>query len=425
MSCPLPAKLPQGGYATLGIAVLLLAILSLMSLYLMQSGLSDMRSAANKTRHAQALADAEGNLAGGLGWLSQSLNRLPATDRHPATFKNPASLEAEVWRPCSHPAFDGLKVQTALAADGCILQAPVGTDSGRYVIVDAAASGTARPTYQIIAEGVSKDASARTVVRQGIYFYASDGVSQTPPLMGAGPIQLEGGHLTLVPHPNSGGPGVPIAIWSKASLEASGALVVSCPLGEYLAANKQCNANLSGSQADQGLDMVEHAADFPEDVFQYVFGIPSSSYGSVKAQATVLPDCTDLATRTANRQSGIFWITGDCDIGSNTIGQADAPIQLVVESGDFSMQDGAVFHGLLLSFGPPPGPADNAGAIHIQGQATFFGSLISNDASALELRVNGRLHLVYSQAVNEAFANPMNSQFRLMSVVPGSWADFL
>ena len=425
MRFPLPGQLHQGGYATLGIAVLLLAILSLMALYLMQSGISDIRSAANKTRHAQALAEAEGNLATGLGWLSQSTNRLPATATNPATFRNPVTFEAQAWQPCSHPAFDGLKVQAALAADWCILQAG-GTDSGRYVIATSAAPGSVRPTYQIIAEGASKDALARAVVRQGIYFYTADGVAQIPPLMATGPVQLDG-HLTLVPHPNSGGPGVPVSLWSKVGLDAAPtASIASCQLGEYMAANHQCSASPTGQRSgSQGLDRVDHAADFPEDVFQYVFGIPSASYGSVKAQATVLPDCSHLATHTARRETGIFWITGDCDIGNHTVGQADAPIQLVVESGDISMQDGAAFHGMLLSFGPPPGPTYNAGAISIQGRATLFGSLISNDATAMDLRVNGTFHLVYSQAVHEALGNPTNSQFKVMTTIPGSWADFL
>lgn len=421
MSRPVPANSHQGGFATLGIAAMLLAILSLMAIYLLQSGINDMRTTANKARHAQALADAERSLATGLGWLSQSVNRLPATDTSPATFRNPTSFEADAWLPCSHQAFEGLKVQVALGADWrCILQAPVVTNNVRYVIATLAAPRTAKPTYQIIAEGVSNDTVAKAVVKQGLYFYASDGTARLPPLMGAGSIELDG-PLTLVPHPNSGGQGVPIAIWSQAALNASEASVITCPLGEYIAAHNSCSTRPIG----QGIDMVEHAADFPTDVFQYLFGIPTRSYGTVKAQATVLPDCTHLATRTANRQTGIFWITGDCDIGSNTVGQADAPIQLIVESGNFTMQDDSAFYGLLLSFGPPPGPSYNAGSITIHGRAHFFGSIVSNDASAMVLRVNGTFHLVYSQAVIEAFGNPLSNQFRVMTKIPGSWADFL
>lgn len=409
-----PAKSRQGGYATLGIAAILLAILSLMTIYLTKSGIIDIRTSANKARYSQALANAEKKLEVGLGWMSQSSNR--------------ATLTPDTWVLCS--TFTTLKVQALGATWRCHIPptytytvnavGPV-TETADFVIATPDAADAIGLTYTIVAEGTSEDASGSAVVKQGVYFYSSGGAGDAPPMMGTGNVPLNG-NFTVVPNPNSGGTGVPVSIWSKAVIDVPSGSAATCQLGEYTLAGGNCSATSKiSSSAGKGADIVDNSATFPDDVFKYIFGVPTDSYGIVKAQATVLADCSNLAGKT-----GIVWITGACDISSGTtIGSETSPIQLVVESGDFTLGPNSTFYGMLVAFGPPPGPNYHAGDIKANANSKFYGSMVSNDVDDMGVIINGTFDLIYSQSVSDIFGGPGNPQFKVMTRIPGSWADFL
>lgn len=414
-----PAKSRQGGYATLGIAAILLAILSLMTIYLTKSGIIDIRTSASKARYSQALANAEKKLEVGLGWMSQSANR--------------ATLTPDTWVLCS--TFTTLKVQALGATWRCHIPptytytvnavGPV-TETADFVIATPDAADAIGLTYTIVAEGTSEDASSSAVVKQGVYFYSSGGAGDAPPMMGTGNVPLNG-NFTVVANPNSGGTGVPVSIWSKAVIDVPSGSAATCQLGEYTLAGGNCSAGSKiSSSAGKGADIVDNSATFPDDVFKYIFGVPTDSYGTVKAQATVLTNCNNLGALTAAGLTGIVWVTGACDISSGTtIGSATSPIQLVVESGDFTMRANSTFYGMLVSFGLPPGPNYNAGTINANGGAKFYGSMVSNDATSMGVIINGTFDMLYSQSVSDVFKSPKNPQFKVMTRIPGSWADFL
>lgn len=419
-----PVKHNQGGYATLGIAAVLLLVLSLITIYLTRSGIIDIRTSADKARYAQALVDAERKLEIGLSWLSQSANR------------NPATFTPALWPLCSDNSFNGFKVQAGLGANWrCLAQSatymvntvgPVTTTTS-FVISTPAATDAVGKTFVVVAEGSSVDGSGAAVVKQGVYFYsANGGVANAPPLMGTGNIPLNG-NFTVVGNPNSGGKGVPVAIWSKTSIDVPSGTAATCQLGEYLLAGNNCTgASIISSSAGKGADIVDNDSLFPSDVFEYMFGVPTISYGIVKAQAQIVADCSNLAGKT-----GTVWVTGDCSIPSGTVvGSADAPLQLIVESGNFTMNANSTFYGLLFAFGPPALPyvataALNAGDITANGGAKFFGSMISNDTASMGVTINGTFDMLYSKDVMEKISNPANTQFKTMARIPGSWADFL
>jgi len=414
----------QGGYATLGIAAVLLLVLSLMTIYLTRSGIIDIRTSANKARYAQALADAERKLEIGLGWLSQSANR------NPATF-TPAS-----WQLCNHSSFNGLKVQAGFGASWrCLAQnvtytvntaGPV-TETTSIVISTPAASNAIGKSFFVVAEGSSGDGSGAAVVKQGVYFYSSNGgAAGAPPMMGAGNIPLNG-NFTVVANPNSGGQGVPVAIWSKTSIDVPSGTAATCQLGEYLLGGNNCSgASVISSSAGKGADIVDNDPNFPSDVFEYLFGVPTLSYGTVKAQSQSVANCSNLTGLT-----GTVWVTGDCTIPSGTVvGTADAPLQLIVESGDFTMNANSTFYGLLFAFGPPAlpyvaGTPYNAGDIKANGGAKFYGSMVSNDTVSMGMQINGTFDMIYLKDVMDKISNPSNTQFKTMARIPGSWADFL
>lgn len=412
----------QGGYATLGIAAVLLLVLSLMTIYLTRSGIIDIRTSANKARYAQTLADAERKLEIGLSWLSQSANR------NPATF-TPAS-----WELCSHSSFNGFKVQAGLGANWrCLSQSVTYTTAGAatattsFVISTPAATDAIGKSFFVVAEGSSVDGSGAAVVKQGVYFYSSNsGAANAPPMMGSGNIPLNG-NFTVVGNPNSGGQGVPVAIWSKSLIDVPSGTAATCQLGEYLLAGNNCTgASVISSSAGKGADIVDNDPDFPSDVFEYVFGVPTLSYGTIKAQAKSVANCSNLAGLT-----GTVWVTGDCTIPSGTVvGSADAPLQLIVESGDFTMNANSTFYGLLFALGPPAlpyvaGTPYNAGDIKANGGAKFYGSMISNDTVSMGVQINGTFDMVYLKDVMDKISNPSNTQFKTMARIPGSWADFL
>ena len=407
----------QGGYATLGIAVVLLLVLSLITVYLTRSGIIDIRTSANKARYAQALTDAERKLEIGLGWLSSSTNRVTLLAETPLTS----------WVTCN--TLTSLKVQELTNTwlcrprkiDGTLANLTITPPETAFVI---ATPNTTKPedlgkTYFVVAEGSSVDGSASAVVKQGVYFYASNnGAANAPPMMGAGNIPLNGNY-TIVANPNSGGKGVPVSVWSKIPIDNLSGTAATCQLGEYLLAGNNCTGTaVLSSSAGKGPDIVDNDPDFPDDVFQYVFGVPSDAYGIVKAQAKKITDCSNLAGL-----SGTVWVTGDCTIASNSVvGSAAAPLQLIVESGAFTMNANSTFYGLLFAFGPPPSPY-NAGSIQANGGAKFYGSMISNDTTDMGLQINGTFDMVYSKNVMDIITNGIG--YKTMARIPGSWTDFL
>lgn len=406
----------QLGYATLTIAIVLLIILSLMSIYLTRSGIMDIRSSANKVRYAKALAQAEDNLEKGFAWFGVGANR--------------ASVTPAGWAGCD--ALDAsYRAKDLGTAWKCFMSSSVGTPTAPVTAVPAGASFViatpAAPaadvgrTFMIVAQGTSDDGTARAVVRQGVYFYSAAGLGATPPMMGAGNIPINGSY-TVVPNPNGGGKGVPVSVWSPQAISNLSGSAQTCQLGEYQSG--ACSANAISSSAGKGPDIVDNVGlqssggQFPDDVFKFVTGYSSDQYATVKSGSTVVADCNNLTGLT-----GRVWVTGDCTIPSGSmIGDATAPLQLFVENADFTMNANSTFYGMLVAFGTPAN-SYAAGDIKANGGARFYGSMVSNDPTNMGLQINGTFDMVFLPGVIDAIAN--NTAFKSMARIPGSWADFL
>ncbi len=397
----------QGGYATLSIAVILLIILSLMTIYLTRSGIIDIRTSANKARYAQALTTAERNLDIGLAWISLSANR--------------ATLTPAVWVLCNNAVLASYKAAALGLNWRCIPKTSTYTDGVTTTTVTFVIATPADPlanglTYTLVAEGLSNDGSANAVVKQGVFFYSvNGGASTAPPVMGSGNIPTNGS-FNIVANPNGGGQGVPVSIWSKTAVSApNSTAAATCQIQEYTQ-NSGCSAAPLSSRGNwPGKDIVASDPGFPADVFQFVFGIPTASYQTVKAQATQLANCNSLTGL-----KGIVWVTGRCDIGAD-VGTSTDPLVLVVENSETNITANSNIYGLLFAFGP----TGNAGPIKGAGTPTLYGSMISNAAGEFGDILNGTFNMIYSKDVMGAIYSPSNNQFKVMAKIPGSWADFL
>ena len=396
----------QGGYATLGIGVALMLMLSLMTIYLTRSGILDLRTSANKARYAEALAVAERRLDVGLAWLSLSANRATLTPANDG-----------LWPLCNTLAapFSGLGSNWRCRSLSSTYTGSTGNVSEGFVVAtpnDVSARGR---VYYIVATGQSADSSANAVVKQGVFFYSAigDGLSHAPPLMGAGNVPLNG-TFNVVANPNGGGTGVPISVWSRIAISVPSGSAATCQLHEYTQSG-DCSSSAISSSSGKGVDIVDNDASFPADVFQYVFGVPTNNYGAIKAQATQVANCTNLAGL-----KGIVWVNGSCTI-SGTVGSVTDPIILVVEGGDFTMNANSRFYGLLFAFGPN----GDAGSITANGGAKFYGSMISNDNLSMGININGTFDLIFTRALIDEITSPGNTQYKPMARIPGSWADYL
>ena len=233
-------------------------------------------------------------------------------------------------------------------------------------------------------------------------------------MMGAGNIPLNG-TFNVVANPNGGGPGIPVSVWSKSLIDDPQGASVTCQMGDYIQ-DGNCGGSPMSYKDVKGPDIVDNDPKFPTDMFQFAFGIPTSNYGVLKSQATLVSNCDNL-----NTLKGIVWVTGDCTITGTDNSSLTEPLVLVVESGDVTMNANSTFYGLLFAFDP----AGNAGSITANGGAKFFGSMLSNNTVSMGININGTFDMVYTPAVIREITSPGNTLYKPMAKIPGSWADYL
>lgn len=445
----------QSGYAILSIGIFVLVVMSLMGLALTKSGIIDIRTSADKVRYSEALAQAELAIETGYTWLSNSANRREAFKQWSAGenvaigvrrwlgnnyyvstttgvtgttqlthTSGTASDGAVTWQYETTNSCTAVHA-TALTAYRCrpltaTLNDGTGARTANFVLATPIASpGT---VYFLIATGTSADGTAQVVVKQGIGF--GDGTfpgnnGGPAPMMGVGNIPLNGS-FNLVPNPNGGGPGVPVSIWSKTLIDSPQGSAKSCHAEDF---QSGCTASLSMKDF-KGPDIVDNdTVNFPDDMFGYIFGVDTPNYNTVKQQATVLADCTSLGPNS----TGLIWVTGDCVIpAGGTYGSRDKPIMMVVEGNEFRMNANSTYYGIVFAFDPTGAvPAGNM-SMTMNGGATVYGSLMSNNTTNMGVNINGTFNMIYDvPSMNKIIVDGDGGYFKLMSKMPGSWSDYI
>lgn len=241
------------------------------------------------------------------------------------------------------------------------------------------------------------------------------------------------GTAEVVPNPNAGGVGVPLSVWMNGNDSCSGGGTIdpsngswaTCEMHEWYGTNEipadiACPGNCSCSQSESisytlanddvvGIDL-SFDPNFPCDLFQFYFGIPSTSYEIVKGYSKVISDCTGLGPNSF----GIYWVTGsNCTINSNTtVGSPDAPIMLISAASLTKMNGGAVIFGTLFITDVEDPDAE----LQAVGTNTIYGSAIVDGVIG---SYNGTFQVVW----NENTSRKAGAGGGLGGVL-GGWSDF-
>lgn len=441
----------QTGVAALTVTLIIVVVATIVTVGVTQVGVGEQKNMANEVRNKQAGAVADMSLDRAAQYLRQNLRYVRATTA--GGWMNAGSVK---WVPCASnmtavPCGDGTsnvfdQNWTAYANVPNLMTAGetlTGSFATHYV-ARAATPGSATPgtsTYYLIAEGRSVDTTGLALIKRAYAIRPIIGRAPDAPIIAASTASI-GGTLSVVANPNGGGPGVPLSIWSGDDADiTSGATMQTCHVSEYLSTDSadgidtdatgyklvrcpdcECPNTASeqiSNQSREDLDILDldgnlgtnpDTTNFPTDVFEYVFGVASSDYQSVKDQATVIANCNVLGPAS----SGLYWITGDCSIPANTVvGSLDAPVALVMQNGEFRMNANSEFLGLIFLFAEGGGSVD----VQINGGPTLYGSLISNQELDLG---TGNYSARYEKKVLENLANVAST----LSDVPGSWKDY-
>ncbi len=422
----------QRGAAVLLISVVLLIAVTLVVMYAARVGILDQRISGNELRHKVAFASAEAG-------LEQAATYLRANESlHDGNV-------ADGWRDCTTPTditgvFPCNIVGATMVFDNNTTGTSIDSAVDNIAALPLSASFLVKTATNTIAigQGTSDDGTGAVIAQVSFVKTSLLTPGQVPPLMV--PSGNLSGNFNIVPNPNGGGPGVPVSVWAKDTIDTSGANWKTCDHGEFKDGGAVCMdtkgdgltgsswsgcscANERSNSGNVNSDIVMYpAADFPDSPFVYLFGddtaTPPDTLASLKpeikalAEATglVLADCTNLASAfNGLSDSALVWVTGDCTIGSNvTIGSRDKPIILVVE-GELRVNAGAEVWGILMGLAE----------FVLNGGPIIHGSAISEVPSEL---TNGTYSQVYDESVFENLRKPdVNDQFAKVSY---SWRDF-
>ncbi|MGB0205674.1 MAG: pilus assembly PilX family protein [Neptuniibacter sp.] len=396
----------QKGAATLLVTVILLALITLVTVYITKLGLLEVKTGANANRAKEALHHAQAGLDyGALRYLDE-----------------------------------GSSFTSGALAVG-----------GTSVAITAVVSGS---LYTISATGISEDGTGTAVVQEGYGRVPIVDFGELPPLMSNGNFP-PGGTFSIVGNPNGGGTGVPVSAWVASSATVGVASWQTCNMDEFLyegtnssqtqseqddgfircdtcrcqqATNTLCEAGDVTNPADC-IDIVQQT-DIP-DTFENTFGVASTAWASYKAAAadeTIA--CDDLNSSVGEQfyigdkqgQLPLVWITGNCSIPANTqVGSYDYPIILVVH-GNLTMNSNSTFFGIMFSFSDiyTTTPAESFN-ITINGSPTVYGVILVNSNVNLP---TGSFTLVYSQNILEKLSNAVDDDKYIIGRRSGSWTDF-
>ncbi|MFW1677251.1 hypothetical protein ACFVYJ_05650 [Pontibacter sp. JAM-7] len=424
-STPYPQK--QQGAVTLLVTVLLLAIVTITTIYLAKVSLLETRTSANANRAKEALHHAQAGLDyGSMLYLDQG----------------------DSW------------------ADGTVTV--VGLDNGTSVSVRG---DIASDLLTITASGASLDITGNATVKEGYGRFPIVDFGELPPLMSNGNFP-PGGTFSIVGNPNGGGTGVPVSAWVETSTTVGVASWQTCNMDEFLyqggnaadtkveqadgfvlcddcrcqqADNTLCEAG-DVSDPSECLDIVETSESAVPDVFENVFGIcvttacgasDDTPWQSFRDEFATLISCADFQALGAAAgdpfyeggakagQLPLYWITGDCSIPANTqVASYEKPIILVVH-GDLTMNSNSTFFGIMFAFSDvypdPTAVGVETNDITINGSPTVYGVILVNSEVNLP---TGSFTLVYAQNILERLSNNAGSIRYGVGRRAGSWTDF-
>lgn len=317
----------QRGVSTLLIAMLMLAILTIITLFAARYGVSEQRTSANEYRYKMAFHVAETGLNRSLEYIK--LNTATMMSTATGGWLNPGDMQ---WQPCSDA--------TTMDPDPCLAE-PDGTRRAgmyRYVgatngVLPVAARMPKLDTavnvdkvgdfvagYQsyatlcrmdttmpatpicslapttgdsfyvtVVSRGTLTGENATATIKQSFGAFHLLGVPPAAPLIAAGIVNGLG-NAQIIPNPDAGGAGIPVSVWSKrnVNIDDSGSggtgSSATCQLGEWLASE----APTTAAETEDRLNGVCETCSCNKVDFGY--GMISGHKGSIKKEGEDILD---------------------------------------------------------------------------------------------------------------------------------------
>lgn len=413
----------QTGAVTLTVTVVILLITTLMVFFATRVGIMDQRMAGNEVRYKEAFATAEAGLD-------------LATQRFVNQFQNNFTGSGS-WTAIVNNSL----ISSGTETDGT--NAESGDPSFGVNINNTGASLGGMTVFEFVSTGLGADGTGTATLRRQVTMKKIlGGSSPDVPVIVAGSVGT-GGDFNIVANPNGGGNGVPVSIWTGitgANVEMGGSSA-TCHLEFFDGTNPQCS-NPSGnteliSEGDGTTlssyntafpDVLPNDPGFPDDLFQFLFGVDRADWATVKAMAAtynhVVSDCSGL-NNTSGQTMRLWWITGDCIMGpTQVIGSHDDPVILVMDDHLLEMKgSGGRIYGIVYIFNNPDDPYDDSTSpgTDFSGSSVIYGSLIS-EAGGEDM--DGSYSIVYDpQLINNVTSDNESANFTI-AYIPGSWRDF-
>lgn len=427
----------QSGAVTLLVAVVLLIVITLVSIYAAKVGLLDQKISGNDFRAKSAFSAAQAGLDYGEVYIQENVtNFVSDTTDCPDLVTFPCNFAADAsWRFFDVDEQDPNPLPSGETFDVAYLISP-----DNFVT--------------IISRGFSDDTTGTATLRQQVAIRSALNNGPVPPVMAVG--VTAGGNFTVVGNPNvrtnsiyqsgSGDSGSSQLFSTFSDSEQNlGGSMQTCNPGDFrdgtnLATSAQCigpsipdgmgriptwNQCSCRSVYSTGSDKKEDIAERPGhlafvDTFDYVFQM---SRAELKNVATEVKSCDGLGSDAGAGDSSIYWVTGDCDKNGGEMGSLANPIIVVVE-GDIGFQGGAHAWGIVMgidgSLDPPSiSNCSDATGIQVVGTFSMHGALISD--CTLDLGA-GTFNAMYNPDVFDNLKNSTNTNFLSRNV--GSWRDF-
>lgn len=405
----------QRGAAAIGVALLLLMLVSLLILSAVQIAVGEQRSMASDIQAQRLNGLAELELARGLAHLRANANRIASTQSG-----GWMAGGAERWSACAStridpPCGDGVNntADSRWTAYADVVEARYGAAAGSarlHYLARAVTAGAALPrndVVQIIGEALTTDGRGRALVRQDALIH---------------PLIAQWPEATIIAAgARFGGAGKIVAgswsVWTAgdASLVDSSLTCAAAGL-----ATEACGATLS-SASFEGADILDvdgnlgtsrDSAVAPGDIFERVFGVAALLWASLRGQMQAVDSCGSLGPDS----HGAYWVDGDCSLRAGlAIGSAAAPVVLVIANGRL-IADANLISGLVMLFVHDGG---SLGFVASHG-ASIAGALVAN--AALDIP-SGSYVIRPDPAVAAALQSGVNAPL-LLTPVPGSWRDY-
>jgi len=246
------------------------------------------------------------------------------------------------------------------------------------------------------------------------------------------------GSIGIVANPNAGGVGVPGSVWMGEGYDWRLGSWQTCEMHEWYETDSipegvACS-QVTGCKCDDrtealtytegnnpptgGIDMIEDP-NFPEDLFQFYFGIPRAEYLTVKGYSQVLSSCVPLQAL-GEDANGIYWIEGtagsSCMINANDIiGSPDNPVLIITAAETTSFGGGATIFGTVFATNVE---LENA-ELSLDGTGAIYGALLVEGNFTSRNAAASTFDIVWNQNVSMKAGSGGG-----LGRVLGGWSDF-